>query len=89
MTNSNLSKSKQKKIEELIEKGRKQGYLTVSDISDLLPNNQFEQDQIDQVTKIITDLKIKVVDSSKEANDEPILNDDEESLYMQPIKKMK
>ena len=77
MTNSNLSKSKQKKIEELIEKGRGQGYLTVSDINDLLPNNQFEQDQIDQVTKIITDLKIKVVDSSKEANDEPILNDDE------------
>ncbi len=77
MTNSNLSKSKQKKIEELIEKGRKQGFLTVSDINDLLPNNQFEQDQIDQVTKIITDLKIKVVDSSKEANDEPILNDDE------------
>ena len=66
MTNSNLSKSKQKKIEELIEKGRKQGFLTVSDINDLLPNNQFEQDQIDQVTKIITDLKIKVVDSSKE-----------------------
>ena len=77
MTNSNLSKSKQKKIEELIEKGRKQGYLTVSDINDLLPNNQFEQDQIDQVTKIITDLKIKVVDSSKEAASEPILNDDE------------
>ena len=77
MTNSNLSKSKQKKIEELIEKGRKQGYLTVSDINDLLPNNQFEQDQIDQVTKIITDLKIKVVDSSKEAANEPILNDDE------------
>ncbi len=77
MTNSNLSKSKQKKIEELIEKGRKQGFLTVSDISDLLPNNQFEQDQIDQVTKIITDLKIKVVDSSKEAISEPILNDEE------------
>ena len=77
MTNSNLSKSKQKKIEELIEKGRKQGYLTVSDINDLLPNNQFEQDQIDQVTKIITDLKIKVVDSSKEAAKEPMLNDDE------------
>jgi len=77
MTNSNLSKSKQKKIEELIETGRKQGFLTVSDINDLLPNNQFEQDQIDQVTKIITDLKIKVVDSTKEAVSEPILNDDE------------
>ncbi len=77
MTGTNLPKNKQKKIEELIEKGRKQTFLTVSDISDLLPNNQFDQDQIDQITKIITDLKIKVVDSSKEAVSEPILNDDE------------
>ena len=77
MTGANLPKNKQKKIEELIEKGRKQTYLTVSDISDLLPNNQFDQDQIDQITKIITDLKIKVVDSSKDAVSEPILNDDE------------
>ena len=77
MTGTNLPKNKQKKIEELIEKGRKQAYLTVSDISDLLPNNQFDQDQIDQITKIITDLKIKVVDSSKDAVNEPILNDDE------------
>ena len=77
MTGTNLPKNKQKKIEELIEKGRKQTYLTVSDISDLLPNNQFDQDQIDQITKIITDLKIKVVDSSKDAVSEPILNDDE------------
>ena len=77
MTGTNLPKNKQKKIEELIEKGRKQTYLTVSDISDLLPNNQFDQDQIDQITKIITDLKIKVVDSSKDAVNEPMLNDDE------------
>ena len=77
MTSTNLPKNKQKKIEELIEKGRKQTYLTVSDISDLLPNNQFDQDQIDQITKIITDLKIKVVDSTKDAVSEPILNDDE------------
>ena len=77
MTGTNLPKNKQKKIEELIEKGRKQAYLTVSDISDLLPNNQFDQDQIDQITKIITDLKIKVVDSSKDAVNEPMLNDDE------------
>ena len=77
MTSTSLPKNKQKKIEELIEKGRKQSYLTVSDISDLIPNSQFDQDQIDQITKIITDLKIKVVDSSKEAVSEPILNDDE------------
>ena len=77
MANSNISKSKQKEIKELIDLGRKQGYLTVSAINDLLPNNQYDNDQIEQITKLITDLKIKVVESAKEAEDEPILNDEE------------
>ena len=64
MANSNISKSKQKEIKELIDLGRKQGYLTVSAINDLLPNNQYDSDQIEQITKLITDLKIKVVESS-------------------------
>ena len=55
MANSNLSKSKQKEIKELIEIGRKQGYLTVSALNDLLPNNLFDSDQIEQITKLITD----------------------------------
>jgi len=76
MANSNISKSKQKEIKELIDLGRKQGYLTVSAINDLLPNNQYDSDQIEQITKLITDLKIKVVESAKEAENEPILNDD-------------
>ncbi len=77
MANSNISKSKQKEIKELIELGRKQGYLTVSAINDLLPNNQYDSDQIEQITKLITDLKIKVVESAKDAENDPILNDDE------------
>ena len=77
MANSNISKSKQKEIKELIELGRKQGYLTVSAINDLLPNNQYDNDQIEQITKLITDLKIKVVESAKEAENGPILNDEE------------
>ena len=77
MANSNISKSKQKEIKELIDLGRKQGYLTVSAINDLLPNNQYDSDQIEQITKLITDLKIKVIESAKEAEDGPILNDDE------------
>ena len=77
MANSNISKSKQKEIKDLIELGRKQGYLTVSSINDLLPNNQYDSDQIEQITKLITDLKIKVVESAKEAENDPILNDDE------------
>jgi RNA polymerase primary sigma factor len=77
MANSNLSKSKQKEIKELIEIGRKQGYLTVSALNDLLPNNLFDSGQIEQITKLITDLKIKVVESAKDAEEETTLNDDE------------
>jgi RNA polymerase primary sigma factor len=77
MANSNLSKSKQKEIKELIEIGRKQGYLTVSALNDLLPNNLFDNDQIEQITKLITDLKIKVVESAKDVEEETTLNDEE------------
>ena len=77
MANSNLSKSKQKEIKVLIETGRKQGYLTVSAINDLLPTNQYDPDQIEQITKLITDLKIKVLESAKEAEDSNLMNDEE------------
>ena len=77
MANSNLSKSKQKEIKVLIETGRKQGYLTVSAINDLLPTNQYDSDQIEQITKLITDLKIKVLESAKEAEDSNLMNDEE------------
>jgi len=77
MANSNLSKSKQKEIKVLIETGRKQGYLTVSAINDLLPTSQYDSDQIEQITKLITDLKIKVLESAKEAEDSNLMNDEE------------
>ena len=80
MANSNLSKSKQKEIKELIEIGRKQGYLTVSAINDLLPDNLFDTDQIGQITKLITDLKIKVVESAKDAEEETTLNDEDTDI---------
>ena len=59
MPNNNLSKSKQKEIKDLIEKGRNQGFLTLSEINDLLPTSSYDSDQIDGIIKLITDLKIK------------------------------
>ena len=79
MANSNLSKSKQKEIKDLIELGRKQGYLTIAIINDVLPNNLFDNDQIEQILKLITDLKIKVVESAKDAEDNPVLGEEEVS----------
>ncbi len=77
MPNNNLSKSKQKEIKDLIEKGRNQGFLTLSEINDLLPTSSYDSDQIDGIIKLITDLKIKVVESNKDIETEVVLSDDE------------
>ena len=45
MPSNNLSKTKQKEIKELIEKGRSQGFLTIGEINDLLPTNLYDADQ--------------------------------------------
>ena len=79
MPNNNLSKSKQKEIKDLIEKGRDQGFLTIGEINDLLPTNLYDADQIDGIIKLITDLKIKVVESNKDINTEVVLGDEEVS----------
>ena len=79
MPNNNLSKSKQKEIKELIEKGRQQGFLTIGEINDLLPTNLYDADQIDGIIKLITDLKIKVVESNKDVDTEVVIGDEEVS----------
>ena len=77
MPNNNLSKSKQKEIKDLIEKGRQQGFLTMGEINDLLPTNLYDADQIDGIIKLITDLKIKVVESNKDVDTEVVIGDEE------------
>ena len=77
MPSNNLSKTKQKEIKELIEKGRSQGFLTIGEINDLLPTNLYDADQIDGIIKLITDLKIKVVESNKDIQTEVVIGDDE------------
>ena len=79
MPNNNLSKSKQKEIKDLIEKGRGQGFLTIGEINDLLPTNLYDADQIDGIIKLITDLKIKVVESNKDVDTEVVIGDEEVS----------
>ena len=77
MPSNNLSKTKQKEIKDLIEKGRDQGFLTIGEINDLLPTNLYDGDQIDGIIKLITDLKIKVVESNKDIQTEVVIGDEE------------
>ena len=55
MANSNFSKIKQKEIKALIEKGKKQGYLILSEINDILPQNLHDGDQIEEIKKLYDD----------------------------------
>ena len=77
MPSNNLSKTKQKEIKDLIEKGRRQGFLTIGEINDLLPTNLYDADQIEGIIKLITDLKIKVVESNKDVETEVVIGDEE------------
>jgi len=77
MPSNNISKTKQKEIKDLIEKGRQQGFLTIGEINDLLPTNLYDADQIDGIIKLITDLKIKVVESNKDVETEVVIGDEE------------
>ena len=55
------------------------GFLTIGEINDLLPTNLYDADQIDGIIKLITDLKIKVVESNKDVDTEVVIGDEEVS----------
>ena len=51
MTGSNISKIKKTEIKSLISKGQKQGYLTISEINDILPQHLNDNVQIEEIKK--------------------------------------
>jgi len=53
-------------LRELIEKGRKQGYITFADINDYLPDEVSDPDQLDEVIQIINDLGLQVLEEAPE-----------------------
>lgn len=55
-------KDKKKELKELIEKGRKKGFLTFDDVYDILPENLAAPDHMETILKNFTDLGIDVVD---------------------------
>ena len=77
MANSNFSKIKQKEIKTLIDKGKKQGYLILSEINDILPQNLSDSDQIEEIKKLISNLKIKVVEKATDAENIELLQEEE------------
>jgi RNA polymerase primary sigma factor len=51
-----------KEIKELINKGKKQGYLTYNEVNDALPDNLVSSDQLDEVMGMFGEMDIEIVD---------------------------
>ena len=56
---------KNEKIDELVSKGKKQGYLTLDQISEVLPEEMMSPDQIDETLMWFDDRDIEVVEKRK------------------------
>ncbi|WP_395793547.1 RNA polymerase sigma factor RpoD [Aquimonas sp.] len=57
----------QSEIKQLIQKGREQGYLTYSEINDLLPDDIVESEQIEDIIGMINDMGIAVHEVAPDA----------------------
>ena len=58
-------KSKTKDLKELISKGKKQGYLTYSEINKILPESLLSSDQVDEIFMTFDDNNIEIIDENK------------------------
>lgn len=59
----------QSQLELLIAQGREQGYLTLSEVHDHLPEDLVDTDQIEDIIQMINDMGIKVLERAPDADD--------------------
>ncbi|MCK3654793.1 RNA polymerase sigma factor RpoD [Pasteurellaceae bacterium Macca] len=59
----------QSQLELLIAQGREQGYLTLSEVHDHLPEELVDADQIEDIIQMINDMGIKVFETAPDADD--------------------
>ncbi|MBI5844398.1 MAG: RNA polymerase sigma factor RpoD [Deltaproteobacteria bacterium] len=78
------TESKPAELEELITRGKKQGYLTYDDLNEVLPEDMVSSDQIDETLMMFDEMDIEILDgkrvsvaeAAKSADDEKILDED-------------
>jgi len=58
----------QSDLQKLVLKGKAQGFLTYAEITDHLPENMYDTDQIEAVVNMIYDMDIKVVDKVSDSD---------------------
>ncbi len=72
-------------VQELIEKGKKQGQLTYDEINDMLPDDVVSSGEIDEILLTLGDHDIDVVDTLKlDETDEGVIEEDDEEKEFAP-----
>jgi len=71
-------------LRQLVEQGRKRGYVTFDEIQDTVPEVEHNLDEYDRIYGIFVDLEIKVVDDPKEA-EKPADEEEEAEAVLEPL----
>ncbi len=74
-------KAKEEKIEALVTKGKKQGYLTYEQISEVLPQEMMSPEQLDETLMWFDDLDIEVVEKHKKISDSEKKDDSDSDKF--------
>ncbi|MDO4627335.1 MAG: RNA polymerase sigma factor RpoD [Pasteurellaceae bacterium] len=68
-TQQSFDDNQESQLKLLIAQGREQGYLTLAEINDHLPEGLADSDQIDDIIQMISDMGIQVLESAPDADD--------------------
>ncbi|AKC60237.1 RNA polymerase sigma factor RpoD [Blochmannia endosymbiont of Camponotus (Colobopsis) obliquus] len=70
-----MENTSQSQLEILIIRGKEQGYLTISEINDHLPDDVIDAEQIEDIIKMINDMGIKVVEEAPDTDEFLLVED--------------
>ena len=67
--NENVQGTKKSRIQDLIARGRDQGYLTFAEVNDHLPEDIADADQVDEIIRTIREMVIPVAEQAPDAEE--------------------
>ncbi len=72
-------------LRQLVEQGRRRGYVTYDEIQEAVPEIEHNLDEYDRIYGMLGDLEIKVVDDPKEAEKKAADEDEAEPVELEPL----
>jgi len=77
--------SEESRLKLLLERGKDQGYLTVDQLTEVLPDNITESDSFDSIAQMFEDMSIKIVEQAPDNTDLKDANSEDLNIDAQAI----